>query len=88
MQAKSWKQDLEVNIWTKRDENEWRRLHNELDSSYHSPNTVRMIKCRRLRWAGLVAKMEEGRRAFKIVTGEHIGKRPLGRPRRSQNGGR
>ena len=42
-----------------------------------------MIKSRRLRWSGHVARMEEGRSSFKILTGEHIGKRPLGRPRRS-----
>ena len=41
-----------------------------------------MIKSRRLRWAGHVARMEEGRSAFKIVTGKATGKRPLGRPRR------
>ena len=40
-----------------------------------------MIKFRRLRWAGHLARMEEGRRAFKILTGKHSGKRPLGRPR-------
>ena len=40
-----------------------------------------MIKSRRLRWAGHVARMEEGRRAFKILTGKPTGKRPLGRPR-------
>ena len=64
----------------KGDENgEWRRLHNEeLHSLYRSPNVVKVIKSRRLRWAGHVARMEEGRRAFKMSTG----KRPLGRPRR------
>ena len=41
-----------------------------------------MIKSRRLRWAGHVAKMEEGRSAFKILTGKPTGKRPLGMPRR------
>ena len=41
-----------------------------------------MIKSRRLRWAGHVARMEEGRSAFKILTGKPNGKRPLGRPRR------
>ena len=41
-----------------------------------------MIKCRRFRWAGHVTRMEEGRRAFKILTGKPTGKRPLGRPRR------
>ena len=41
-----------------------------------------MIKSRRLRWAGHVVRMEDGRSAFKILTGKHTGKRPLGRPRR------
>ena len=49
---------------------------------YRSPNIVRVIKCRRLRWAGHVARMEEGRSAFKILTGKPTGKRPLGRPGR------
>ena len=68
----------------KRDENgEWRRLHNEeLHSLYCTPNIVRVIKSRRLRWAGHVGRMEEGRSAFKILTGKPTGKRPLGRPRR------
>ena len=48
---------------------------------YHSPNIVSVIKSRRLRWAGHVARMEEGRSAFKIVTGKPTGKRPLRRPR-------
>ena len=62
----------------KRDENgEWRRRHNgELHSLYLSPNIVRVIKPRRLRWAGHVARMEEGRSAFKILTGKPTGKRP------------
>ena len=56
---------------SKRDENgEWRRLHNEeLHSLYRSPNIFRVIKSRRLRWTGRVARMEEGRSAFKISTG-------------------
>ena len=68
----------------KRDENgEWRWLHNEeLHSLYLSPNIVRVIKSRRIRWAGHVARMEEGRSAFKILTGKSTGKRPLGRPTR------
>ena len=62
---------------------EWRRHHKEeLHSLYRSPNIVRVIKSRRLRWAGLVARMEEDRSAFKILTGTSKGKRSLGRPRR------
>ena len=60
---------------------EWRRLHNEeLHSLYPSPNMVKVIKSRRLRWAGHVARMEEGRRALKTFTVKFTGKRPLGRP--------
>ena len=59
------------------------QLHNEeLHSLYRSPNIVRVIKSRRLRWAGHVAKMEEGRSAFKILIGKPTGKKPLGKPRR------
>ena len=69
---------------SKRDENgEWRRLHNkELHSLYRSPNIVRVIKSRRLRCAGHPARKEEGRIAFKILTGKPTGKIPLGMPRR------
>ena len=48
---------------------------------YHSPNIVGMIKSRRLRGVGHVARMVEGRSAFEILTGKPIGKRHLGRPR-------
>ena len=48
---------------------------------YRSPNIVRVIKSRRLRWSGHVARMVKGRSAFKISTGKPRGKRPLGRPR-------
>ena len=66
----------------KRNENgECRRLNNEELHRYRSPNIVRVIKSRRLRWAGHVARMEEGRSAFKILTGKPTGKRSLGRPR-------
>ena len=60
-----------------------RRLHNEkLHSLYRSFNIIRVIKSRILRWAGYVARMEEGRSAFKILTGKLTGTRSLGRPRR------
>ena len=55
---------------------EWRRLHNvELHSLYRSPNIVRVIKSRRLRWAGHVGKMEKDRSTFKILTGKPTEKR-------------
>ena len=53
----------------------------ELHSLYRSPNIVRLIKFRRLRWAGHEARMEEGRSAFKILTGKPTGEGLLGRPR-------
>ena len=61
----------------------WKRFHiEELHSLYRSHNVVRMIKSRKLRWAGYLARMEEGRSVFKILTGTPPGKRSLGRPRR------
>ena len=48
---------------------------------YRSPNIVSVIKSRRLRWAGHVVRMEEGRSAFKILTGKPTEKRPFGKPR-------
>ena len=48
----------------------------------YSTNIVRVIKSRRLRWTGHVARMEEGMSALKILKGKPTGKRPLGRPRR------
>ena len=58
-------------------------LHNEeLHSLYRYLNIVRVIKSRKLSWAGHVARMEEGRSSFKILTGKPTGKRQLGRPRR------
>ena len=62
---------------------EWRKLHNEeLNDLYSSPNIVRVIKSRRLGWAGHVARMEEGRGVHKVLVGKPEGKRPLGRPSR------
>jgi hypothetical protein len=68
----------------KRDEltGDWRRLHmEELKDLYSSPNIIRVIKSRRMRWAGHVAQMGEGRCAYKILVGRPEGRRPLGRPR-------
>ena len=62
---------------------EWRKLHNEeLNDLYCSPNIVWVIKWRRMRWAGNVARTEEGRGVHKVLVGKPDGKRPLGRPRR------
>ena len=62
---------------------EWRKLHTEeLNDLYSSPNIVRVIKSRIMRWAGHVACMEEGRGVHKVLVGKPEGKRPLGRPRR------
>jgi hypothetical protein len=61
---------------------EWRRLHNEeLIDLYPSPNIIWVIKPRRMRWAGHVARMGEGRVAYRILVGRPEGRRPLGRPR-------
>jgi hypothetical protein len=69
----------------KRDEviGEWRKLHNE-DSNdlYSSPNIIRAIKSRRLRWAWHVARMGEQRSAYRVLVVKPEGKRPLERPRR------
>jgi hypothetical protein len=60
----------------------WRKLHNdELHSLYSSLNVVRVIKSRRMRWAGHVAHMGEGRGVYRVLVGRPEGKRPLGRPR-------
>jgi hypothetical protein len=62
---------------------EWRRLHNEgLNNLYSSPNIVRVIKSRRMRWAGHVARRGEERGAYRVLVGKPKGKRPMGRPRR------
>jgi hypothetical protein len=69
----------------KRDEatGDWRRLHNEeLNDLYSSPNIIGVIKSRRMRWAGHVARMGEKRSAHRILVRRPEGTRPLGRPRR------
>jgi hypothetical protein len=61
---------------------EWRRLHNEeLIDLYSSPNIVRVIKSRRMRWAGHVVRMGESRVAYRVLVGKPEGRRPMGRPR-------
>ena len=60
-----------------------RRLHNEeLNDLYSSPNIVRVIKSRRMRWAGHVARMGEERGVYRVLLGKPEGRTPLGRPRR------
>ena len=60
---------------------EWRKLHNEeLNDLYFSPNIVRVIKSRRMRWAGHVARMDEEMGVYRILVGKPERKRPLRRP--------
>ena len=59
-----------------------RSVEVSIKSLFRLPNIVRVIKSRRLRWACHVARMEEGRSAFKMSIGTPAGRRPLGRPRR------
>jgi hypothetical protein len=69
----------------KRDEvtGEWRKLHNkELHDLYSSPSIIRIMKSRRMRWAGHVARMGEKRNAYRLLVGKPEGNRPLERPRR------
>jgi hypothetical protein len=69
----------------KRDEvtGEWRKLHNdELNDLYSLPNIVRVVKSRRLRWAGHVARMGEERGMHRVLVVKSEGKRPLWKPKR------
>jgi hypothetical protein len=60
-----------------------RKLHNEeLRDLYSSPSIIRIIKSRRMRWAGHVARMGAKKNAYRLLVGKPEGKRPLGRPRR------
>jgi hypothetical protein len=60
----------------------WRKLHNEeLHNFYSSPSIIRIIKSRRMRWAGHVARMVGKRNVYRLLVGKPEGKRPLGRPR-------
>ena len=62
---------------------EWRKLHNEeLNYLYALPHIVRVIKLRKMRWAGHVARMGEEKGVYRFLVGKSEGKRPLGRPRR------
>jgi hypothetical protein len=62
---------------------EWRKLHNrELHNLYSSPHIIRQIKSRRMRWAGHVARIGEGRNVHRVLVGKREGRRPLERPRR------
>ena len=70
-------------LGAKRDEiiGKWRKLHNaELHALYSSPNIIRNLLSRRLRWAGHVARMEQSRNAYRVLVGKPEGKKPLGRP--------
>ena len=69
---------------TRRDEvmREWRRMRNEeINDLYSSPNIVRVIKWRRMRWTGHVARMGEERGVYRFLVGKPEGRRPLGRHR-------
>jgi hypothetical protein len=62
---------------------EWRELHNEeLHDLYSSPSIIRIIKSRRMRWAGHVPRMGKKRKAYRLLVGKPEERRPLGRPRR------
>jgi hypothetical protein len=62
---------------------EWRKLHSgELHNFYSPPDIITQIKSGRMRWAGHVARMGEGRNMYRVFVGKPEGKRPLGRPRR------
>jgi hypothetical protein len=61
---------------------QWRRMHAKLYDLYCSPSIIRVVKSRRLKWAGHVASKGESRGAYRVFVGRPRGKRPLGKPRR------
>jgi hypothetical protein len=72
-------------FWPKRDAvtGGWRKMHNEeLHNLYSSPSIIRIIKSRRMRWAGHVARMGVRWNVYRLLVGKPEGKRPIGRPRR------
>jgi len=76
---------LRTIFWPKRNEvrRKWRKLHNEeLIDLYSSPNIIRVIKSRRMGWAGYSARMDESRGVYMVLVGKPEGKRSLGRHRR------
>jgi hypothetical protein len=67
---------------------EWRKMHNgELHNLYSSPDIIRQIKSRRMRWAGHVARMGEWKNVYGVLVGKPEGKLPPGRPRRGWEDG-
>jgi hypothetical protein len=72
-------------FWPKREEikGEWRKLHfEELNDLYSSSTIFRLIKSRRMRWAGHMARIGERKSVYRVLVGKPTGKRPFGRPRR------
>jgi len=69
-------------MYALRQDGSWRKLHNDEIHSLYSPNIVRVIKSRRMRWVGHVASMGEGTGVYRVLVGRLESKRPLGKPRR------
>jgi hypothetical protein len=83
--CENWNRVLRRTFGARRDEvtGEWRKLHNEeLRDLYSSLSISRIIKARKMSWAGHVARMGEKRNGYRLLVGKPAGKRPLGRPRR------
>jgi hypothetical protein len=74
---------LRIFVLVRYEDGSWRKLRNdELHSLYSSLNFVRVIRSRRISWAGHMARMGEGRGVYRVLVGKPKGKRPLRRPRR------